>query len=181
MKPIFLIVGTPASGKSTVSKALVQRLERGLHIPVDDLRHMVVAGLKEPGFDMTEDTFTQIRLARETASHMALKYAQAGFVVAVDDFWMPQGPDRGYDSLLGPGTHKILLLPSLEATLERLYSRNPSEGSFKKYLEQGVRYLFEDIQQHPKTGWRVVDSSNLGVEETVERILELTQLPQGEA
>ena len=181
MKPIFLIVGTPASGKSTVSKALVQRLERGLHIPVDDLRHMVVADLQEPGFDMTEDAFTQIRLARETASYMAQQYAQAGFAVAIDDFWMPQQPDFGYSYLLGPDTHKILLLPSLETTLERLYTRNPSEGSFKKQLEQGIRFMFEDIQQHPKTGWRLVDSSGLSVEQTVDDILEVTQPPRGGA
>ncbi|MDX2008185.1 MAG: hypothetical protein SFU83_23320 [Meiothermus sp.] len=175
MAPIFLVMGTPACGKSTVSRALASRFKLGLHIPVDHLRHMVVAGLKEPGFDMTEETFTQFRLARETASYMARHYAQAGFAVAIDDFWMPQGPDMGYQSVLGPATPKILLLPSLEATLQRLYTRNPGEGSFKKYLEQGVRYLFDEIQQHPKTGWLVVDSSNLTVEQTVDQILELTQ------
>jgi tRNA uridine 5-carbamoylmethylation protein Kti12 len=71
MQPIFLIMGTPASGKSTVAKALMQRFERGLHIPVDDLRHLVVAGLSDMAFEIPPETLRQLRLARESASVMA--------------------------------------------------------------------------------------------------------------
>ena len=63
MTPIFLVMGTPASGKSTVSRALMQRFECGSHIPVDDLRHMVVSGLTDTGFDLASELLEQIRLA----------------------------------------------------------------------------------------------------------------------
>ena len=46
--PVFVIVGPPAVGKSTTSKALAARFPKSLHIPVDDVRTMVVSGLVLP-------------------------------------------------------------------------------------------------------------------------------------
>ncbi len=45
---IFLISGTPGSGKSSVARALMQRFKQGVHLPVDDLRKMVVSGIAHP-------------------------------------------------------------------------------------------------------------------------------------
>ena len=42
-----LILGMPAAGKSTVARALMARFARGLHLPVDDLRNIVVSGRTE--------------------------------------------------------------------------------------------------------------------------------------
>jgi len=177
MHPIFLIMGTPACGKSTVSRALLSRFERGLHIPVDDLRHMVVSGLCEMGFESTEGLELQLRLARESAARMARAYAEAGFAVAIDDFWYGDTPDAHYS--LSTSVHRIVLNPSLEATLARLYGRNPDEGSFKAVLEQAICELYPAIQTHPRVGWCAVDSSHLSVEQTVDLILERTHTQPG--
>ncbi len=167
-------MGTPASGKSTVSSALMQRFEYGLHIPVDDLRHMVVSGLSDMGFDITPDTLRQIRLAREAASVMARTYADAEFAVAIDDFWFGETPDADYKHHIGRPVHRILLLPNLETTVKRLHDRNPAEGSFKQILEPAIRSVYATIKAHSKIGWNLVDSSDLSVEETVDLILEVT-------
>ena len=187
MNPIFLVMGTPACGKSTVSRALAARFGLGLHIPVDDLRHMVVGGLSDMNFDSEQHaraTGVQIRLAREAASQVARTYNDAGFAVAVDDFWFNDVPgthlNLGFDGVpeshyrLGPHAHKVVLLPSLEATLGRLFARNAPGDPFTAMLEGVIRSEHETIRLHPKTGWHVVDSSELGVAETVDRILELT-------
>jgi adenylylsulfate kinase-like enzyme len=172
MQPIFLIMGTPASGKSTIAKALMQRFERGLHIPVDDLRHLVVAGLSDMAFEIPPETFRQLRLAREAASVMARMYSDEGFAVAIDDFWLGENPDEDYNRKISRRVTRVLLLPKLETTLKRLYARNPDEGSFKLILESAVRSLQTGIETHPKTGWLVIDSSDLSVEQTVDLILE---------
>jgi adenylate kinase family enzyme len=173
MKPIFLIMGTPASGKSTVAKALTQRFEKGVHIPVDDLRHMVVSGLSEMGFEVPPATLEQLRLAREAASSMARMYSDEEFAVAIDDFWFGNTPDEVYTQKIGRRVTRILLLPNLETTVQRLFSRNPNEGSFKHVLEQAIGQLYTEIQMHPKTNWMVIDSSHLSVEETVDKIFEM--------
>ncbi len=175
--PIFLIMGTPGSGKSTVSKALLSRFERGLHIPVDDLRHMVVSGLSDMGFESNEGLELQLRLARESAARMARAYAESGFAVAIDDFWYGDAPDAHYP--FTSAVHRIVLNPSLEATLARLRGRNPDEGSFKSVLEQATRELYPAIQAHPKLGWCAVNSSHLSVEQTVDLILERTHTQPG--
>jgi hypothetical protein len=173
MQPIFLIMGTPASGKSTVAKALMQRFERGLHIRVDDLRHMVVAGLSDMAFEIPPETFRQLRLARESASVMARMYSDEGFAVAIDDFWFGDTPDEDYNRKISRRITRVLLLPNLETTIERLHARNPDEGSFKLILERAIRGVCADIEAHPKTGWHVIDSSLLSVEQTVDCILEI--------
>ncbi len=173
MKPIFLILGTPASGKSTVAKALAQRFERGLHIPVDDLRHMVVSGLSDMSLQIPPETLKQVHLAREAASSMARLYSDEGFVVTIDDFWYSETPDADYNRKIGQRITRILLLPSFEITLKRLYSRNKDEEHFKQILEQAIRVLHTAITQHLKIGWIVIDSSELSVEETVNQILKM--------
>ena len=183
MQPIFLIMGTPACGKSTVAKALASCFALGLHIPVDDLRHMVTSGIADMDFSSEEAahaTGVQIRLAREAASHMARLYQGAGFAVAIDDFWFEDVPDTfmqlGFHGVpethyqLGSGVHKIVLLPSVEVTLARLRGRQSGSGG----LADVISFLNPMIQAHPKTGWHVVDSSDLSVEQTVDRILEVT-------
>lgn len=148
----------------------------GLHIPVDDVRHMVVGGLSDMRFEdetAIAATFNQIRLAREATSRIAQTYSEGGFSVFIDDFWLPEpDPDKYYQL---PAAHRIVLNPTLEIALKRLYGRNPEEGSYKKTIEEGIRFIHNAIQNHPKTGWYAVDSSHLSVEETVDQILQLTQ------
>lgn len=188
MAPIFLIMGTPACGKTTVSRALASRFKLGLHIPVDDLRHMVVGGLSDMDFSdefAAKTTGLQIRLARQATSQMANIYGRAGFAVVIDDFWFNDIPGTpihlGHFGIpethyqLGQQAHKILLLPSLEATLQRLHDRNSEQADYKEILESVIRENHPRIEQHPKTGWLAIDSTHLSVEQTVEQILEQTQ------
>jgi hypothetical protein len=154
---------------------LTQRFEKGLYIPVDDLRHMVVSGLSDMSFEVPPATLEQVRLAREAASSMARIYSDNEFAVAIDDFWYGDKPDEVYAQKIGQRVRRVLLLPNLETTVQRLYSRNPSEGSFKKILEGAIRQLHSDIAAHPKINWLVIDSSGLSVEQTVDKILARTE------
>ncbi|HRL14538.1 MAG TPA: hypothetical protein PKX07_21830, partial [Aggregatilineales bacterium] len=89
MNPIYVVVGPPAVGKSTTSRALAARFPKSIHIPVDDLRNMVVSGLMLPGAVWSDGLAQQITLARTSAASMALAYHTAGFAVVIDDFWDP--------------------------------------------------------------------------------------------
>ena len=67
---------------------------------------------------------------------------------------------------------RILLLPNLEVTMNRLKARDGSTDHF----ERAIRFVHQAIETRPEllTGWHVVDSSELNVEETVDCILERT-------
>lgn len=175
MGPIYLVLGTPACGKSTVARALAGRFPLGLHVPVDDVRHMVVGGLADMGHELTPALSLQLRLAREGAARLALGYAQEGFAVAIDDFWNGLEPDAPYAAVLGEsGFHRVLLRPSREATLARLHARRPEEGGYKAVLEGAIDAVLADIGAHGGAGWHVIDSSQLDVAQTVDAVLAAT-------
>ena len=88
-------------------------------------------------------------------------YSDDGFAVAIDDFWYGDTPDEDYNRKISRRITRVLLLPKLEVTLERLHARNPDEGSFKQVLERAIRSLQAGIQVHPKTGWLVIDGRSL--------------------
>jgi hypothetical protein len=120
----------------------------------------------------------QIQLAQKAASQMARTYHQAGFAVAIDDFWFNEFTETpfqpGFAGVpethcdLGEHVRKVVLLPSLDVTVARLRGRD-GEASI---LEAVIRQNHAIIRDHPKPGWLVVDSSDLSVAETVNWILE---------
>jgi predicted kinase len=174
MEPIFLVVGGPAVGKSTTSRALAATFPRSVHIPVDDLRHMVVSGLSLPEPDWGEELMAQVRLAREAAIRMALDYAEAGFAVVLDDFWDPPGLVE-YRTLLGRhGTHKVLLYPTADVAHRRNRARSGDQGD--SYIDEAIPIAYEIlvpvIGRLPAEGWLVLDTTGLDVEASVAAILQ---------
>jgi chloramphenicol 3-O-phosphotransferase len=173
--PIFLITGTPGSGKSSVARALLQRFEFGLHLPVDDLREFVVSGISHPVPDWTEETGRQFRLARESAASSAKLYASNGFAVVIDDVISNDDVSSIFEPLFDEfDFHKILLQPRLEIALERNHTRT-NKNFDPSFLEEPIRqiYAWMSAQEFPND-WLRIDSSELNLEQTVDAILELS-------
>ncbi|NJK43569.1 MAG: AAA family ATPase [Pleurocapsa sp. SU_196_0] len=174
MNPIFVISGTPGSGKSSVSRALMERFAFGVHVPVDDLREFVVSGIAHPVPTWTQETTRQFRLARGNAVRMARFYAESGFASAIDDVISAESFAADYAPCFeGVFAHRVLLRPRLEVALERNASRDtkPFETGV---LEDVIRFLHADLSVMERHGWHVVDSSDLTLEETVSAVLERT-------
>lgn len=172
--PIFLLSGTPGSGKSSLSRALLQHFAFGLHLPVDDLREFVVSGIAHPVPLSTPETGRQFRLARVAALNTAKLYAQEGFTVVIDDVIFPHDAAQlETEFLTGFKLYKILLRPRLEVALERNATR--SNKSFDtSILEPVIRDLYANMtpQDYINAGWKVIDSSDLSLEQSVSLILE---------
>lgn len=172
-QPIFLVSGTPGAGKSSVTTALMQRFEFGLHIPVDDLREWVVSGLADPVPTWTEETARQFHLARQSALQTARLYAEAGFAVAIDDVLFENQYRAEYvKGFSGYQVYKVLLVPSLEQALTRNANRTN-----KTYDTAGLVEIIKEIHQALLTqdldadDWLVIDSTSLTITETVDVIL----------
>jgi chloramphenicol 3-O-phosphotransferase len=170
---IFIITGTPGSGKSTVAVALMRRFEYGLHIPVDELRERVVSGIAHPVPEWSEETSRQFGLARQAAVATCGVYAAEGFAVAIDDVIFPEEAQVLYEAPLAEyGVHKVLLRPGLETALRRNAERT-NKGFNTGLLEDTTRdlHLAMGDGSFERMGWIVIDSSRMGVEETVDEVL----------
>lgn len=177
MEPIFLVVGPPAVGKSSTSRALAARFPKSVHIPVDDFRNMVVSGIKLPGAEWNEELAQQVALARSSAVHMAFLYQQSGFAVVMDDFW-DGNHLSDYQTLFGsPDLHRIILFPRQGEAHQRNLKRS-GESSDREYLDQGIQIVYQElsaeVEKLGQEGWVVVDSTSLGIEETATNILKRT-------
>ena len=82
---IWLITGIPGSGKTSVSKALSERLPRSAHIEVDRLREMVVGGYLAPGQKPLAESDAQLELGAQNGALLAHSFMTKGFTSVVDD------------------------------------------------------------------------------------------------
>jgi protein tyrosine phosphatase (PTP) superfamily phosphohydrolase (DUF442 family)/predicted kinase len=172
--PLFLITGTPGSGKTATARALMRRFPFGLHILVDDLREWVVSGISQPVPAFTAETGRQFHLARGAAAQVAALYADAGFAVAIDDVIHEPDVQACLTEALAPRTvHKILLQPSLEVARARNADRT-NKGFDTAALADAIRGNHRSLNEQNRAdlGWTIIDNSELNVEETVDASLE---------
>ncbi|MCU0485602.1 MAG: ATP-binding protein [Anaerolineales bacterium] len=174
MQPLFILVGPPAAGKSTTSKALASKFSQSIHIPVDDIRDMVVAGLVLPGLEWSPELVRQISLARESAIHIARSYQSAGFAAVIDDFIDPNQLSEYQAFQNMPGIHKFVLYPN-QAAAHMRNSRRAGSDPARDYIEEGIRIVYQQldhmIEPLRKNGWIIIDTTELSIEETVLQIL----------
>jgi diamine N-acetyltransferase len=174
--PIFLLVGGPAVGKSSTARALAAQFAKSIHIPVDTVRTLVVSGVVHPGAEWSGDLVEQLALARESVAHMALAYNEAGFIVVIDDFWDPNSQLLDYGLLLShPQIHKVLLYPTQDAAHARNLARS-GPGPARTYLDDGIRATYAHLRtvvaDLETRGWLVLDTTHLGIAETVSSLIE---------
>ncbi len=181
MEPTFLVLGGPAVGKTTTSRLLADALPRSIHVPVDDIRHMVRGGLALPGLPWTDEISRQVRLGREAALAVAAHYAGNGFAVVLDDFWDPEHAAEYRDVMRRPDVHGVLLHAPHEVALARNRMRSP--GPESDHIEGAIAHsaavIGSVLDRLPSEGWTVIDTSELTPEATVAAILETAGIGSG--
>jgi chloramphenicol 3-O-phosphotransferase len=84
-RPIVLVTGISASGKSTVAELLARPFDRSVHVRGDLFRRMVVAGRHEMTAVPSDEARRQLGLRYRLGAHTANTFHDAGFAVVVQD------------------------------------------------------------------------------------------------
>jgi predicted kinase len=173
MGPIFIVLGGPAVGKSTTCRLIADALPLSIHLPVDDIRHMVRGGLAMPAVRWTDAIRRQVTLGREAALAVAERYAAEEFAVVMDDFWDPHDAAEYREVVQRPGVHGVVLYAPREVARQRNRVRSPGpEGDF---IEGAITFAYDVLEsvldRLPDEGWQVLDTSALTPKATAAAIL----------
>lgn len=164
---VILITGIMASGKSTVSQHLAERLPKSVHLRGDAFRRMIVNGREEMTADYSAEAYRQLLLRYQLARITADAYCEAGFTVVYQDVILGAVLGEVVTELRKlRTTYVIVLCPSPDVVAQREAGRGKTGyGSWTPTdLDHSLR------TETPRMGlW--LDTSALTIEETVEAIL----------
>lgn len=107
--------GVQGSGKTTVSRLLAQRFERGVHIEADALQRMMVSGgawVRDVG-DLGGEAARQLRLRLHNACLLARSFYDARFTAIVDDIIIGKRFDHLHAELSGAPFRPVVLAPDV--------------------------------------------------------------------
>ena len=170
---LWLVSGVPGSGKTSVADALARRYPRGVHIPIDEIRALVKSGIASP-LEWTDETTRQFEIARRNAARLAVDHLANGFTVVIDDVLREADMPQYAAFLVGIEPRKVLLSPSI-FVVHRRNAQRTNKNFDTKVLEPVATRLYGQLLSGcpPEAGWKVLDSSTLSVDETVDRILKI--------
>ena len=100
---VIVVRGIQAAGKSTITRLLAERFQRGVHIEADVLQQMIVSGgewITEPGV-IGEAAARQLRLRLHNACLLAMSFLNAGFTPVIDDIIIGERFDQPKSELAG--------------------------------------------------------------------------------
>jgi chloramphenicol 3-O-phosphotransferase len=169
MPEILILTGPPASGKSSVARALADRYDRVAHIEVDTLRHFVTpTGFAKPG---QPERTRQLRLGIRNAWTLTANFLAERFAVIIDDVIVDKADlDYYVEGLkhLGAPVHFVRLMPNLQACLARNAAREEDRMNPER-----VESIWREMEGATVDG-ATIDSTELNVEETADKLQALT-------
>jgi chloramphenicol 3-O-phosphotransferase len=160
------VTGVSAAGKSSVAAELATRFARSAHVRGDVFRKMIVAGRDPISAELGEEALRQLELRRRLSVHVADEYWRNGFTVVLQDIFGGSHLSGVLDSLSARPLHAVVLVPSLEAVVDREAARNKTG-----YRGWDVAEMYEGFMADtPRVGlW--LDTTEMTITESVDEIL----------
>jgi cytidylate kinase len=169
-REILVVTGPPGAGKSTMARALVERLDLAVLLQGDWFFESVARGRIPPWTPASHHQNTVVTRAMATA---AAEYARGGYAVVLEGIIGPWFLDTFVPAVGDVGVHYVVVRPSADVAMARAVAREAPalvdpEPITKMYL------AFEALGAHER---HVVDTSGHEVAETVTEVL--TRLEEG--
>jgi predicted kinase len=165
---LFVISGVSAAGKSTVARLLAERFERGVCVPGDAIRTMMVSGRIDMRPNAGAEALRQLALRYAGALSVASVFLNGGFDVVVEDVIV--GPIlRDFLGLVPvPEFHLVFLDPDAAAIEQRERERDRIAYGPGRWSVSGLQALLR--QETERIGlW--LDTTGQNADQTVEAIL----------
>lgn len=173
----LLLTGIQGSGKTTVGRALAERLSRSAFIEGDALWKMVVGDRADMSGDPTPEALAQLDLRFRHGALLSGSFVRAGFVaIHVDNVYGPRIIEQL--AMLDVPAALVVLRPSPAAVVRRERDRGTSayvgwvDGSGDDGLRAAVeRFDLWLVEGAPADQGLWLDTSEQTVDETVDAIL----------
>lgn len=165
---LFVISGISAAGKSTVARLLAGRFERGVCVPGDAIREMVVSGRADMRPDAGPAELRHLVLRYAATLAVAEVFLDGGFDVVVEDVII--GPVlRDFLGLVPvPEFHLVFLDPDAAAIRQREQQRDQVAYDPDRWSVSGLQAILRE--QTARIGlW--LDTTGQRAGQTVDAIL----------
>jgi predicted kinase len=162
---VFLVIGIPGSGKSSVSAELVRRFSLGAHIECDHLQDLILSGGHLPSPEEDREADRQLLLRARNASVLARSFHAAGVVPVIDDVVVRRAHLEFYrEHLKDLPLRLIVLTPTPETARNRIAARDKKLADDWSFLDEALRTELDG-----EGVW--IDSTDQTPSQTVDKIL----------
>ena len=169
-KLVLAITGPTGSGKSTAAEKVAKQIDQCVNIDADHIKHMIVSGFY---YDLKPDGtkkwgFNQWGLVGDSIGLLARNFLDAGYNVIINGYvdepaWTNL---QKHVSL----THKVLLLPHLDAVTKRDAGRNEDVRMGNEAVNEHHAHFSND---GPFKDFTKLDTTSHTIEETISEVLEI--------
>ena len=161
MSKLYLITGPAGVGKSTISKAVAEKIEKSVLIEGDDIYNQVVGGYVSPWKEGNHlDIFWEVSIDIITVYLDAGYDVVFNYIIGPDDFEYLKAIFEDYDV-------KFIVLMIDEETLLKRDSQRPEDCQMK----DRCIVLLHHFKEHNYDEKYIIDTGKSEIEESAESIL----------